>query len=86
MQHLRENPSLLDEIEKVCFLPFHVNVNSLHQYVIFLNLFCNGVGLQRVRLLMLDGDVHRSTPLLSTSSSSVSHHEEEDDNSLDEFQ
>ncbi|CAN7085955.1 unnamed protein product, partial [Brassica oleracea var. botrytis] len=51
MQHLRENPSLLDEIEK------------------------------RVRLLMLDGDVHRSTPLLSTSSSSVSHHEEEDDNS-----
>ncbi|WZZ67086.1 hypothetical protein YC2023_078456 [Brassica napus] len=56
MQHLRENPSLLDEIEK------------------------------RVRLLMLDGDVHRSTPLLSTSSSSVSHHEEEDDNSLDEFQ
>ncbi|RID54803.1 hypothetical protein BRARA_G02096 [Brassica rapa] len=56
LQHLRENPSLQDEIEK------------------------------RVRLLMLDGDVHRSTPLLSSSSSSVSHHEEEDDDSLDGFQ
>lgn len=41
--------------------------------------------LQRVRLLMLDGDVHRSTPLISSNSSSSSHHEEEED-SLDDFQ
>ncbi|XP_048628046.1 DNA repair protein recA homolog 1, chloroplastic [Brassica napus] len=56
LQHLRENPSLQDEIEK------------------------------RVRLLMLDGEVHRSTPLFSSSSSSSVSRDEEEEDALDEFQ
>ncbi|CAA0342275.1 unnamed protein product [Arabidopsis thaliana] len=41
---------------------------------------------KKVRLLMLDGEVHRSTPLMSSSSSSASHREEEEEDSLDDFQ
>ncbi|KAL0683788.1 hypothetical protein Bca4012_050636 [Brassica carinata] len=42
---------------------------------------------KRVRLLMLDGEVHRSTPLFSSSSSSsVSRDDEEEEDALDEFQ
>ncbi|KAG5410319.1 hypothetical protein IGI04_006638 [Brassica rapa subsp. trilocularis] len=41
---------------------------------------------QRVRLLMLDGEVHRSTPLFSSSSSSSVSRDEEEEDALDEFQ